>query len=158
MWDDVCERKDENEESEQPIDEKELVIWKGKDKKAYVLIASSITEEVSRHIISRKSAFAALKKLKDPYDSHSKLEIIQLLMKLFNLEKIDNDTMKLDSKIGALFHDIEAMRVQVDLQLIAFIKKNYPTHSHYLESLQASEKMKDITFEKLVEKIVEREK
>ena len=62
-----------------------------KGKKAYALIGTSITEEVSRHIISCKSAFATLKKLKDLYDSHSELEIIQLLIKLFNLEMKDND-------------------------------------------------------------------
>ena len=158
LWDDVCERKDDNVEPEQPTDAKELTIWKGKDKKAYALIVASITEEVGRHIISCKSEFVALKKLKDLYDSHSELEIIQLLMKLFNLEMKDNDPMKLASKIRALFHDIEAMGVKVDLQLTTFIKALYPTYSHYLESLQASEKMKDITFDKLVEKIAEREK
>lgn len=74
-------------------------------------------------------------------------------MKLFNLELKDNDPMKLASEIRALFHDIEATGVKVDLQLTAFIKALYPTYSHYLESLQASEKMKDITFDNLLEKI-----
>jgi hypothetical protein len=169
MWDDICETKndakdDNNDDSKddsepkEPTDDKELAIWKSKDKKAYALIAASFSEEVSMHIISCKSVFSALKKLKDLYDSHSELEIIQLLMKLFNLEMKDNDPMKLASEIRALFHDIEATGVKVDLQLTAFIKALYPTYSHYLESLQASEKMKDMTFDKLVEKIVEREK
>jgi len=61
-----------------------------------------------------------------------------------------NDPMKLASKIRALYHDIEATGVKVDLQLTAFIKALYPTYSHYLETLQASEKMKDMTFDKLV--------
>ena len=89
--------------------------WRAGAKKAYALIAASITEQVSRHIISCKSAFAALKKLKDLYDSHLELEIIQLLMNLFNLEMKDNDPMKLASKIRALFHDIEATGVKVNL-------------------------------------------
>ena len=79
-------------------------------------------------------------------------------MKLFNLELQDNDPMKLASKIKALFHDIEATGVKVDLQLTAFIKTLYPIYSHYLESLQASGQMKAITFDILVEKIAEREK
>ena len=33
------------------------------------------------------------------------MEIIQLLMKLFNMELQDNDPMKLASEIKALFHD-----------------------------------------------------
>ena len=70
----------------------------------------------------------------------------------------DNDPMKLASEIRALFHDIEAMGVKLDLQLIAFINALYPTYSHYLKSLQSSEKMNDITFDKLVEKIAKREK
>ena len=65
--------------------------------------------------------------------------------------------MKLATEIRALFHDIEATSVNVDLQLTAFIKALYPTYSHYLESLQASEKMKNITFDKLVDNIAERE-
>ena len=66
--------------------------------------------------------------------------------------------MNLDSKIKALFHDIETNSVKVDLQLTAFIKALYPTYSHYLESLQASGHMKAITFDILVDKIAEREK
>ena len=79
-------------------------------------------------------------------------------MNLLNLEMKDNDPMKLASEIRALFHDIEAMGVKVDLHVTSFIKALYPTYSHYLESLQANEKMKDITFDKLVEKIAKREK
>ena len=56
----------------------------------------------SRHLDSSKSAWEALKKLKDLYDSHSELEIIQLLMKLFNLELKDNDPMKLAYEIRAI--------------------------------------------------------
>lgn len=54
------------------------------DKKA--LIAATISEEVNRHIISITDSYGALKKLKDLYDSHSESELIQLLLKLFNLE------------------------------------------------------------------------
>ena len=105
---------------------------KGNEKNAYALIAASITEEVGRHIISCKSAFAVLKKMKYLYDSHLELQIIQLLMKLFNLEMKDNDPLNLASEIRILFHDIEATSVKVDLQLTAFIKALYPTYSHYL--------------------------
>ena len=64
------------------------------------------------------------------YDSHSELEIIQFLMKLFNLEMKDNDMMKLASEIRALFHDIEAMGVKIDLQLTALLKLfNLPIHT-----------------------------
>ena len=66
--------------------------------------------------------------------------------------------MKLASEITAIFHDIDATRVKVDIQLTAFIKSLYPTCTHYLESLQASVQMKAMTFETLVEKIAEREK
>ena len=114
MWDDICESKDDNE-PEQPKDDKQLVIWKSKYEKDYALIYASITKEVSRHILSSTTAFKSLKKLKYIYDSHSKLEIIQLLMNLFNLELQDNDPMKLASEIKALFHDIEENGVKVDL-------------------------------------------
>jgi hypothetical protein len=55
-------------------------------------------------------------------------------------------------------HDIEATRVKIDIPLMTFIKALYPTYSHYLESLQASGQIKSITFDKLVEKVAEREK
>jgi hypothetical protein len=55
-------------------------------------------------------------------------------------------------------HDIEATRVKIDLPLMTFIKALYPTYSHYLESLQASDQMKSMTFEKLVKKVADREK
>ena len=76
------------------------------------------------------------------YDSHSEVEIIQLLMNLFNLELKDNDPMKLASEIRVIFHDIDATGVKVDIQLTVFIKSLYPSYTHYLESLEASGKMK----------------
>ena len=79
-------------------------------------------------------------------------------MKLSNLELKDNDPMKLASEIRAIFHHIDATSVKVYIQLIAFIKALYPSYTHYLESLEASGQIKAMTFEKLVEKIVEREK
>jgi len=66
------------------------------------------------------------------------LELIQLLLKLFNLELKDNDPMALASKIKAIMHNIDATGVKVDIVLMDFIKVLYPTYSHYLESLQAS--------------------
>jgi hypothetical protein len=156
LWEEICEGKDDND-LEQPIDARQLIIWKSKDKKTHALISASVTEDVSRHILSSTTTFKALKKLKDLYDSHSKLEIIQLLMKLFNMELKDNNPMKLVFEIKALFHDIDSTGVKVDLQLTTFIKALYPTYSHYLQSLQASGHMKATTFDTLVDKIVERE-
>ena len=96
------------------------------------MIIAFVSEEVSRHLVSRKSAWDALKKLKDLYVSYSELEIIQLLMKLFNLELKDNDPMKLAYETRAIFHDIDATGVKVDIQLTAFIKSLYRTYTHYL--------------------------
>ena len=115
-----------------PMNTKELTLWKIKDKKDYALIIASVSEEVSTHLVYSKRAWEALKKLKYLYDSHSELEIIQLLMKLFNLELKDNDPMKLASEIRAIFHDIDATGVKVDVQLIAFIKALYHSYTHYL--------------------------
>ena len=131
LWEEVCEGKDDKDLEQRTYD-KQLAIWKGKDKKAYALTSAFVTEEVTQHILSSTTTFTTLKKLKDLYESHSKLEIIQLLMKLFNMELQDNDPMKLASQIKALFHDIEAICVKVDLQLTTFIKAIYPTYSHYL--------------------------
>ena len=79
-------------------------------------------------------------------------------MKLFNLELKDNDPMKLASEIRAIFHDIDATCVNVDIQIIACFKSLYPSYTYYLESLQSIGQMKSMTFEKLVEKIAERDK
>jgi hypothetical protein len=157
LWEEICEGKDDND-PEQPTDARKLAIWKSKDKKAHALIYASVTEEVRRRILSNTTTFKALQKLKNIYDSHSELEIIQLLMKLFNLELTNNNPMKLASEIKVIFHDIDSTGVKVDLQLTIFIKALYPTYSHYLESLQASGQMKAMTFDTLVDKIVEREK
>jgi hypothetical protein len=81
-----------------------------------------------------------------------------MMVKLFNLEFKNGDPMALASKIKAITHDIDATGVNIDLPLIAFIKLFYPTYFHYLESMQASGQMKSISFDKLVEKIAEREK
>lgn len=64
----------------------------------------------------------------------------------------DNDPLKSASEIKAIFHAIEVTGIKVDLQLTTFIKVLYPLYSHYLESVQASGQLKDITFDKLVAK------
>jgi len=50
------------------------------------LIAASISEKVSRHISPFSDPFEALQKLKELYDSHPTLEVVQLMIKLFTLE------------------------------------------------------------------------
>ena len=83
MWDEICENENlEHKKDEKTINEvdksapvpptnaKELALWKSKDKKAYDLIIAFVSEEVSRHLVSSKSVWEALKKLKYLYDSH----------------------------------------------------------------------------------------
>lgn len=55
-------------------------------------------------------------------------------------------------------HDIEATRVKIYFPPTILVKALYPTYSHYLESLQANGKLKEISFDSLVEKFAEREK
>ena len=55
-------------------------------------------------------------------------------------------------------HDIKITNVELDIPLIAFVKALYPTISNYLESLQANGNLKEITFDSLVNKRVEKEK
>ena len=86
------------------------------------------------------------------------MEVIQLMLKLFSLELKDNDPMLLASEIKAIMHKIQATGMKPDLPLAAFVKSLYPSHSNYLESLQASDKFKSLTFDTLVEKIADREK
>jgi hypothetical protein len=118
----------------------------------------TISEEASCHIVSINDSYSALNKLKDLYDSHLDLELIQLMVNLFNLELKNDDSITLDFEIKAIMHDIDVTGVNIELPLITFIKALYPTYSHYLESLQASGQMKSITFDTLVEKVAKREK
>lgn len=61
------------------MDAKELAIWNVKNKKAYALISSLMSEEISYHIkFAVGDAWKDLKKLKDLYDTHFDLEFIQL--------------------------------------------------------------------------------
>lgn len=55
-------------------------------KKTYALIVASISEDVSRHIIPITNSYDALEKLKYLCELLSKLEVVQLMIKLFNLE------------------------------------------------------------------------
>jgi hypothetical protein len=108
LWDVICDG------DTKPTVDKELIIWTNKYKKAYALIFSFVSEEESYHIISIKYYWSALKKLKDLYDLHSKLELIQLLMKIFNLEMKDNDTMVLASKIKSIMDDVDDTSVKIE--------------------------------------------
>jgi len=145
-------------EPEQPTSDKEFAIWENKNSKAYALIAASINEEVSRHISQFSNTFETLQKLKELYDSHSTLEVVQLMIKLFTLELKNDDLLSLASEVKSIMHDIKVTNVELDILLIAFLKALYPTYSNYLESLQANGNLKGITFDSLVKKIAEREK
>jgi hypothetical protein len=54
------------------------------------VIYATISEEVSHHIASIKSSYNNLKILNELYDIHSELELIQLMVNLFNLD-LNND-------------------------------------------------------------------
>ena len=77
---------------------------------------------------------------------------------LFTLELQNNDPLALASEVTFIMHDIKSTKVELDIPLIDFLKALYPTYSNYLESLQANGNLKDITFDSLVKKFVEREK
>ena len=64
------------------------------------MIIAIVSEEVSQQILLAKSYFETLKTLKDLYDSHSEMEIIKLMLKLFSLEVKDNDPMLFASEIN----------------------------------------------------------
>ena len=157
LWKGVCVG-DRDKEPEKPTSDKEFAIWENKNNKAYALIATSVNEEVSHHISTFSNAFEALQKLKELYDSHSALEVVQLMIKLFTLELQNNDPLALASEVKSIMHDIKVTNVELDIPLIAFLKALYPTYSNYLESLQANGNLKDITFDSLVKKFAEREK
>ena len=157
LWKGVCVGEGDKDPA-QPTSDKELVIWENKNSKAYALIVASVNEEVSRHISSYSTAFEALQKLKELYDTHSALEVIQLMIKLFTLELKNNDPLALASEVKSIMHDINSTKVELDIPLIAFLKALYPTYSNYIESLQGNGNLKDITFDSLVKKFVEREK
>ena len=95
----------------QPTSDKELVIWENKNSKAYALIAASVNEEVSRHISSYSTACEALQKLKELYDSHSALEVVQLMIKLFTLELQNDDRPALASEVKSIMHVIKVTKV-----------------------------------------------
>jgi len=53
---------------------------------------------------------------------------------------------------------IQASGMELDIPLATFVNSLYLTHSNYLESLQASDKFKELTFDTLEEKIANIEK
>lgn len=122
------------------------------------MIAAYVNEEVSRHIKPFSNPYEALRKLKELYDSHSELEIVQLMIKLVNLELKNDDPLALASEVRYIMHDIKNNGVEVAISLIAYVKTFYPTYSHYLESLQASGNLNEITFDSLEKKFSETEK
>jgi len=107
LWKGVCVGEGDNEPI-QPTSDKELVIWENKNNKAYALITASVNEEVSRHISSYSTAFKALQKLKELYGSHSALEFVQLMIKLFTLELQNNDPLALSFEVMSIMHDIKS--------------------------------------------------
>lgn len=111
---------DRDKEPEQPNSDKELAIWENKNIKAYSLIAVFVNEEVSHHISPFSTAFEAFQKLKELYDSHPTLEVVQLIVKLFTLELQNNDPFALVSEVKSIMHDMKSTKVELDIPLIVF--------------------------------------
>ena len=148
LWKEVC-IGDRDKQPEQPTLDTELAIWENKNSKAYALIATSISEEASHHIMPFSTTFEALQKLKELYDSHSTLEVFKLMIKLFTVELQNNDPLAPAFEVKSIMHDIQATKIDLDIPLIAFLKAIYPTYSNYLESLQENGNLKDISFNSL---------
>ena len=106
LWRGICEGEGDNPPTK-PTSDKEINIWENKNCKAYALITTSVNEYVSRHITRFSNAYEALSKLKKLYDSHSELEIVQLMIKLFNLELKNDDPLALASEVISIMHDIK---------------------------------------------------
>ena len=75
-----------------------------------------------------------------------------------NLQTINDDPLALASEVRSIMHDIKSTGVEIDIPLIPYVKEIYPTYSHYLESLQASGNLKEITFDSHENKFDERDK
>jgi len=80
------------------------------------------------------------------------------MIKLFSLELKNDDPLVLASEVRSIIRDIKTTGVKIDISLIAYVKELYLTYSNYLESLQASGNLKEITFDSLEKKFVERVK
>ena len=84
------------------------------------MIATFLNEEASRHISPFSNDFEALNKLKELYDSHFELEVIQLMIKVFSLEFKSDDSLSLASKVRFIMHDIKVTGVEIDIHLVRF--------------------------------------
>ena len=81
-----------------------------------------------------------------------------MMIKLFTVELKNDDPLALALEVRSIMHDINTTGVEIDIPLIAYVKALYPTYSHYLESLQASGNLKEITFDSLEKKFAKTEK
>lgn len=57
------------------------------------------------------NSFKALNNLTELYDYHSELEVVQLMINVFNLELKNYDPLALASKVRSIMHDIKATSV-----------------------------------------------
>ena len=94
LWKGVCVGEGDNEPAKPTLD-KEFDIWENKNNKVCALIAAYVNEEAGCHISPFLKAFKALQKLKELYDSHSALEVVQLMIKLFSVELQNDDPLAL---------------------------------------------------------------
>lgn len=108
---------------------------------------------MSNHIIPITDSYDVLKK-KYLYDTHSKLEFVQLMIKLFNIDIKENDPLALSYEIESIMHDVNTTGIHIDVPLTSFFKAIYPKYSHYFESIQTSMQLKNITFDFLLEKFL----
>jgi len=59
--------------------------------------SATVSEEVSHHIASISYSYGALKRLNKLYDTQFELELMQLILNLFNLDLKNDDPMDLTS-------------------------------------------------------------
>ena len=58
--------------------------------------------------------------------THSTLEFVQLMIKLFTLELQNNDPLDLASEVKSIMHDIKVTNVELDIPLKLFSRHFIP--------------------------------
>jgi hypothetical protein len=126
-----------------------------KDEKALALIQSTVSDDVFVHIENCIDSWSAWKILKDLFDKKTQAKQVDLqLMLLQQKLVVGGDVMEYISRLKNIKQEISKVgfaKIE-DSMMVTILISGFPdTYKNFLETLQLTNKLDNITFDKLCE-------
>lgn len=159
LWQGIC---DGDIKLNKPTDAAALTKWEVKNAKALAPVKSSINDEMYVHIENATYAWSALKNFNDLFDTQPKSNKVDLQLKLLQQKLTEGgDVLEDISRLKNITQEIinAGFPAIDDSFMVTIVIAGLPSsYTHFLETLQLTEKLEKLKFDELCEMLTQHDK